>query len=302
MRTEASVNATATVANPGASKKAISFHYDQGNEFFRLILDSDNSYSCAMYEDESDTLEQAQARKLEYHIRQARAGGAERVLDIGCGWGALLTRLLTVHGVKSAVGLTLSENQAQWVRAMHLPGAEVRVESWSDHVPAAPYNSIISIGALEHFARPGVSREVRVAGYRKFFERCHGWLAPGAWMSLQAIGLGAVDRGIRGQFVAEHIFPESDLPRLGEITDAAEGIFEVISVRNDRADYKRTNQEWRKRLKKNWDAAVALAGEETVRTFDKYFRYSVAGFSFGTTNLYRLTLRRMNRPHFEIIW
>ena len=184
---------------------------------------------------------------------------------------------------------------------MRLPGAEVRVESWSDHVPGAPCNSIISIGAFEHFARPAVTREVRVAGYRKFFERCHGWLVAGGSMSLQNIGLGAVDRGVEGQFLAEHIFPESDLPRLGEITDAAEGIFEVISVRNDRGDYKRTNQEWRARLKKNSAAAVALAGEETVRTFDKYFRYSAAGFSFGTTNLYRLTLRKIGRSRFEII-
>ncbi|MHB8382917.1 MAG: class I SAM-dependent methyltransferase [Candidatus Binataceae bacterium] len=294
-------SANATVANPGASKDAISFHYDQGNEFFRLFLDRENNYSCAMYENESDTLEQAQERKLEYHIAQARASGAARVLDIGCGWGALLKRLVTVHGVKSATGLTLSENQAAWIRAMRLPGAAVRVESWSDHVPAAQYDSIISIGAFEHFARPAQSREVRLAGYRKFFERCHRWLRPGAWMSLQSIGLGAVNRGVEGQFVAEHIFPESDLPRLGEITDAAEGIFEVVSVRNDRADYKRTNQEFSARLKNNWDAAVALAGEQTVRVFAKYLRYSAAGFSFGTTNLYRLTLRRISRPNFEII-
>ena len=78
-------SANATIANPGASKKAISFHYDQGNEFFRLILDREHSYSCAMCENETDTLDEAQERKLEYHIKQARATSAERVLDIGCG-------------------------------------------------------------------------------------------------------------------------------------------------------------------------------------------------------------------------
>jgi len=69
-------------------------------------------------------------------------------------------------------------------------------------------------------------------------------------MSLPTIGLGTADRGIEGQFVAENIFPESDLPRLGEIADASEGIFEIVSVRNDRADYKRTNHEFRDRLRK----------------------------------------------------
>jgi hypothetical protein len=83
-----------------------------------------------------------------------------------------------------------------------------------------------------------------------FFERCYSWLNPGGWMSLQSIGLGAADRGVEGQFVAENIFPESDLPRLGEIADASEGIFEIVSVRNDRADYKRTNHEFRDRLRK----------------------------------------------------
>jgi cyclopropane-fatty-acyl-phospholipid synthase len=119
-------------------------------------------------------------------------------------------------------------------------------------------------------------------------------------MSLQSIGWGTTDRGIERQFVAENIFPESDLPRLGEIADAAEGIFEIVLVRNDRADYKRTNQEFRARLRRNWDAAVSLVGEETVRRFDKYFRVSAAGFRRGTTNLYRITFRRPANPHFDI--
>jgi cyclopropane-fatty-acyl-phospholipid synthase len=174
------------------------------------------------------------------------------------------------------------------------------MESWTDHEPDAPYNSIISIGAFEHFARPS-RRAVRVRGYRDFFERCHAWLNPGGWMSLQTIGLGATDRGVEGQFVAENIFPESDLPRLGEISDASEGIFEIVSVRNDRADYKRTNNEFRDRLRKNWDAAVSLVGEETVRRFDKYFRVSAAGFSRGTTNLYRITFRKLAHPRFDIV-
>lgn len=109
MRNELPSNG-ATTANPGASKAAISFHYDLGNEFFRLFLDRECCYSCAMYDDESDTLETAQQRKLEYHIQQARAEGAARVLDIGCGWGALQKKLVREHGVKLAVGLTLSEN------------------------------------------------------------------------------------------------------------------------------------------------------------------------------------------------
>src|SRR5260370_10169149 len=133
----------ATTTNPGTSKAAISFHCDLGNEFFRLFLDREWCYSCAMYDQEPDTFEAAQQRKLEYHIQQARADGAARVLDIGCGWGALQKKLVQEHQVKVAVGLTLSENQARWIRAMGLPGVEVRFESWSDHLPDAPYDSFI---------------------------------------------------------------------------------------------------------------------------------------------------------------
>jgi cyclopropane-fatty-acyl-phospholipid synthase len=106
--------------------------------------------------------------------------------------------------------------------------------------------------------------------------------------------------GIRGSVRRRKYLPENDLPRLGEIADASEGIFEIVSVRNDRVDYKRTNHEFRDRLRKNWDAAVHLVGEETVRRFDKYFRVSAAGFSRGTTNLYRITFRRLAHPRFNI--
>jgi cyclopropane-fatty-acyl-phospholipid synthase len=253
-----------------------------------------------MYDKDSESLERAQERKLEYHIQQARATAADRVLDVGCGWGALQKRLVNVHKVRLATGLTLSENQADWIRSMGLPGVEVRVESWSDHVPTTTYDAIISIGAFEHFAKPSSSRIDRLGGYREFFELCYRWLRPGGWMSVQTIGLGAVDRGTEGQFVAENIFPESDLPRLGEIADAVEGLFEIVLVRNDRSDYKRTNQEFRARLRRNWLAAIGLVGEETARRFDKYFRLSAAGFHLGTTNLYRITLRRVARPRFNI--
>jgi cyclopropane-fatty-acyl-phospholipid synthase len=119
-------------------------------------------------------------------------------------------------------------------------------------------------------------------------------------MSLQSIGLGAADRGVEEQFVAENIFPESDLLRLGEIADASGGIFEIVSVRNDRSDLQKYHHEFRDRLRKNWDAAVSLVGDETVRRFEKYFRISAAGFSRGTTNLYRITFRRLAHPRFDI--
>src|SRR5688572_16594443 len=89
----------------GATRAAIQHHYDVSNDFYRLWLDRNMLYSCALWE-EGDDLDQAQVRKMDYLIEAARAAGQERVLDVGCGWGAVLRRLVSVHGVKHARGLT----------------------------------------------------------------------------------------------------------------------------------------------------------------------------------------------------
>src|ERR1700688_4436191 len=101
---------TTLVGSLGASRAAIALHYDTSNDFFRLWLDESMCYSSACWREDNaeEELEVAQQRQLDRHIRQARASGAERVLDVGCGWGGVLRRLIDAHGVRQAVGLTLS--------------------------------------------------------------------------------------------------------------------------------------------------------------------------------------------------
>ena len=143
--------------------------------------------------------------------RRGGSAGAARVLDVGCGWGALLRRLVEHAGVSEAVGLTLSASQAAWVREHSGPGIEVREESWRDHKPEAPYDAIISIGAFEHFARPGLSPEEKLAAYREFFDFCRGALKDGGRLSLQTIAYVGSDVAMP-QFFAEEIFPETEPP------------------------------------------------------------------------------------------
>lgn len=286
---------TLTTQNPGASAEAIQHHYDVSNEFYRLWLDSTNTYSAALWED-NDTLELAQIRKLDYHINQARASNAKRVLDVGCGWGSTLKRLVEVHGVQQAVGLTLSNSQAEWISSFNQPQIDARVESWSDHVPTAPYDAIISIGAFEHFAQLNLSQDEKIAGYRAFFQRCHEWLQPGGCISLQSISYENSRREDFSQFYANEIFPESDLPRLADIATASERLFEVVALRNDREHYARTLRAWQKGLKANRAAAVNLVGEEVVSRYEKYLKFSIIGFHVGTMGLLRVTLRRIDNP------
>jgi cyclopropane-fatty-acyl-phospholipid synthase len=280
----------------GASARAIRHHYDVGNEFYRLWLDPTLTYSGALWE-EADDLEAAQLRKLDFHASRARAAGADRVLDVGCGWGSLLTRLTTRHGVRHAVGLTLSQEQARWIESSQTPGIEVRVESWADHEPAAPYDAIISIGALEHFARIDVPVAEKVENYRCFFERCHRWLRPGGHLSLQAIAYGNLLRDdIRSGFVIREIFPESDFVRLVEIAEACEYLFEIEQLRNDPADYERTCIEWVERLRKNREAAQAVAGADVTEKWERYLDLSVRGWQLRATNLLRISMRRIDHP------
>jgi cyclopropane-fatty-acyl-phospholipid synthase len=281
--------------DPGASLEAIQYHYDVSNDFYRLWLDNSLTYSCALWQD-NDTLETAQVRKIDWHVEQARAKHATRVLDVGCGWGSLLRRLVDVHGVKHAVGLTLSEAQTQWLQLLPHHGIDVRLESWTHHIPQEPYAAIISIGAFEHFTTTQLSPVEKVAVYRTFFSRCHDWLQPGGWMSLQTIAYGNLRRGkhYANPFIAHDIFPESELPRLHEIAEATEHLFELVTLRNDRADYARTCRVWFERLRANRALAVELCGEAVVARYERFLRTFSYSFELGAFWLLRLTLRRID--------
>jgi cyclopropane-fatty-acyl-phospholipid synthase len=283
------------IANPGASSAAIQSHYDIGNDFYRLWLDSDLNYSAAMWEP-GDTLDSAQLRKVDYHISQARAEGAALVLDVGCGWGAILRRLVEARGAHRAVGLTLSNAQADWIRSPGNPQIEVRVESWSDHHPTGQYDAIISIGAFEHFAKLEASDAEKVEGYRTFFALCRNWLKPQGRLSLQTFAYGSlrpreeVRNSAGTRFLSTAIFPETDPPRLTDIAAAIEGFFEVVALRNDREDYGRTCREWRRRLRANREQVVRIVGEEIFSRYERYLQLSTIGFETGHLALFRITL------------
>jgi cyclopropane-fatty-acyl-phospholipid synthase len=285
-------------AYEGASPAAIQHHYDLGNDFFALWLDPTRTYSCALWEDEGEPLEVAQLRKLDYIAEGARAPGTARVLDIGCGWGSMMRRLVERHGVKSVTGLTLSIAQAEHIQAAADERFDVRVENWADHSPSEPYDAIVSIGAFEHFADLSMTRPARVEAYRRFFAACAGWLAADGRVALQTITKGSnvrLDRQMTRDllFVIDRIFPESELPWLSEAIEASERLFEVVSIRNDAAHYARTCRCWLDALRANRDGVIELSGEQVFDEYDRYLRSSVAAFARHHVGLARIVFQRI---------
>jgi cyclopropane-fatty-acyl-phospholipid synthase len=282
----------------GASAAEIQHHYDLGNDFYGLWLDPSRTYSCALWNGAEDTLEAAQLRKLDYLANRVGARKGARVLDIGCGWGSMLRRLVEKHGVARAVGLTLSESQAEWVAGWANERYDVRVEHWAEHEPHERYDAIVSIGAFEHFADYGVPREKRIAAYRAFFERCRHWLPQGARLGLQTITKGSNVRLDRqtlsdGLFVIERIFPGSELPWPSEILEASERRFELVSARNDAEDYSRTTQVWLDGLRASRERASELAGEKAVADYERYLAASARSFANLHLGLMRLIFERV---------
>jgi cyclopropane-fatty-acyl-phospholipid synthase len=274
----------------GASPDAIRDHYDRGTSFYKLWLDESLTYSCGLW-DGASSLEDAQIRKLDFHIQNAEAVGAGRVLDVGCGWGSLLERAVNSSGVEQAIGLTLSKDQLDYVKQRGVNGVDARLENWVDHSPDQEYDAVFCIGMLEHCAHIDLESEAKVAAYRAFFQKCRSWLRGGGCLSLQTICFGTLRE--LDPFIREKIWPESNLPCLSEIVTASETEFETEAMVAGRHDYALTCREWAKKLEARHVEAAELVGDEAVSDFLRFLKMSAKAFDIGAFNLYRLKLRRI---------
>ena len=209
--------------------------------------------------------------------------------------------LLRVHGAHSVVGLTLSAAHEMHCSAQEVPGFDVRMESWVRHVPRRRYDRIRCFEALEHFAKETLAREERIDVYAQFFERCHGWLAPGGRVGLQVISFDSVGYQ-RAQCAAPvtdlvrgSIFPGSSPPHLSEILQAWEPYFAVRLIRGDGTRYTRTFAAWLERLKANRPAIEALVGADGLHESWKYLAGVQSLFRLHAWTLYRIVLDKRRK-------
>jgi cyclopropane-fatty-acyl-phospholipid synthase len=287
----------------GTSPAAIAHHYDLPGEFFALWLGDERVYSCALWSgDAAERLEDAQRRKLDFFANELLVRGT-RVLDIGCGWGALLDRFVNTHGAKSGVGLTLSESQAAFANGRPVSGVEYRLENWIDHQPASPYDAITCIEATEHLASDRLSPDEKVQVYCAFFKRCAHWLRDGGRLGLQLICLDNVGhegsrpgRGPASELFRSDIFPESMPASLGELVLGWETWFRVERFLNHPDHYSRTFRAWSLAYRANVARARAMVGDSTARTFARYFAAGETFFRLREDSLYRVILEKRPRP------
>jgi cyclopropane-fatty-acyl-phospholipid synthase len=270
------------------NQRNISHHYDVSNAFYRMWLDSRMVYSCAYFHKPDDSLDDAQAQKLDHICRKLRLAKGERFLDIGCGWGALIFWAAENYGV-NATGITLSRNQYEHVReqiAVRGLADRVRVElrDYAKLPDEEAFDKIASVGMFEH---------VGPRNYGRYFGKIQRILVPGGFVLNHGITHNALSRqslgsGI-GEFVEEYVFPGGELAHVSRVVEglAAQGL-EVVDGEALREHYARTLWHWVDRLEAHADAARADVGEEKYRIWRIYMAGSAHAFDRGWLSLWQL--------------
>jgi cyclopropane-fatty-acyl-phospholipid synthase len=268
----------------GASLQAIESHYDQGVDFYKLWIGDDLFYTAAKFTDpltgqiNTDDYDVAQIAKVRHHFDAIGANEESTILDLGCGWGPVLRYASEAVGVKRAVGITLSPQQTEYVDNLGLENVDVHLGSYENFQPNEQFDGILTLGALEHFAKPGLSPENKIEIYRNYFSLCRSWLKPRGRLSLQCSTWDSVSRQTALRIVPNDVFPESDLAYVWEVLEAADPHFELHYYERSHEDYIRTIANWQERFDHNSDRIRQLVGTEVHDFHHRYLRRVIAGF------------------------
>jgi cyclopropane-fatty-acyl-phospholipid synthase len=286
--------------NPGLKPhfEDVQAHYDLSDEFFALFLDPTRTYSCAYFERDDMTLEEAQFAKVDLSLGKLGLQPGMTLLDIGCGWGTTIVRGLEQYDV-NVVGLTLSRNQQAHVQQRldkHSSPRTKRVllQGWEQFDEKV--DRIVSIGAFEHFGRDR---------YDDFFKRAYEALPDDGVMMLHTIiqpsGEEFAERGLPitmtklrfMKFIMEEIFPGGDLPSAKTVQEHAERAgFAVNRVQQLRLHYARTLDYWSTALEARRDEAVAIQSQEVYDRYMKYLTGCADLFREGYTDVAQFTLAK----------
>ncbi len=267
-----------------AARENIHHHYDLGNDFYRLWLDEEMLYTCAYYPEAATTLEEAQRAKMELVCRKLRLRPGERVVEAGCGWGALALYMARHHGVRVRA-FNISRAQLEWARERAAgEGLEDRVEFVEGDYREirGHYDAFVSVGMLEHV---GQEQYPRLGAVMDAALEPHGRGLIHTIGSLHAAPMNT--------WIERRIFPGARPPTLDQMMDlfAPRG-FSVLDVENLRLHYAWTLHDWLERFEAHRDAVRERFGETFVRAWRFYLASSEAAFVTGNLQLYQVLFSR----------
>jgi cyclopropane-fatty-acyl-phospholipid synthase len=262
------------------SRRNIYSHYDLGNDFYRLWLDSRMVYTCAYFPQASATLEDAQTAKMDYICRKLRLQPGETVVEAGCGWGALALHMARQYGVR-VKAFNISREQIRHARQ------RAREENAGDLVEfieddyrnaSGKFDAFVSVGMLEHVGLDHYE-ELGNTIRRLIEDRGRGLLH----------FIGRSERGDFSRWIRKRIFPGAHAPTLREALQVLEphGYF-VRDVEDLQAHYATTLEHWLDRFDKSSGKVSAMYGAEFERAWRLYLAGSIAGFRTGTLQLFQI--------------
>ncbi len=263
--------------------EVIHHHYDVSNAFYEHVLGPSMAYTCAVFPHEGATLEEAQAEKYDLVARKLDLQPGQRLLDVGCGWGGMVRHAVREYGV-TALGVTLSEQQATWAQAMLereglADRGEVRHLDYRE-VAESGFDAVSSIGLTEH---------IGIRNYPAYFGFLRDKLRPEGRLLNHSITRHDNRNRPTGAFIDRYVFPDGELTGSGTIiTEAQDAGLEVMHEENLRRHYALTLKGWNENLLANWDACVAEVGIGTARVWGLYMASCRIGFERNEVQLHQV--------------
>ncbi|WP_434136388.1 cyclopropane fatty acyl phospholipid synthase (plasmid) [Pseudomonas luteola] len=258
-------------------------HYDLGNDFYAAMLDPRMTYTCGYWKNATD-LASAQEAKLDLICRKLSLRPGMKVLDIGCGWGSFMGYAAEHYGV-TCVGVTISREQAEFAKRKYagLP-LEFRLQDYRDLDDT--FDHIVSIGMFEHVGRKN---------HRAFMEVAHRCLKDDGLFLLHTIGKNQ-RHSAPDPWIDKYIFPNGDLPSIGQIGDALDELFVAEDLHNFGADYDKTLMAWFKHFDAAWPSFEKKLGTRFYRMWTYYLQSCAAAFRARNIQLWQWVLSKRGAP------
>ncbi|MGH8806287.1 MAG: class I SAM-dependent methyltransferase [Noviherbaspirillum sp.] len=281
-------------------EEAIRYHYDVSNDFYATWLDENMVYSCAYFENGDEDLATAQPKKIDHILTKIQLRPEQTLLDIGCGWGALVIRAAQKYGAK-CVGITLSANQFELAtdrvaRAGLSDRVEIRLQDYRD--VTGSFDRITSVGMFEH---------VGAKNLPMYFAKMRELLADGGMAMNHGITTTDPENGETpyggGEFIEQYVFPHGELAHIGTVLKAMqEGGLEAFDIENLRRHYAKTCGIWADNFEANADRIRTLVDDRRFRIWRVYLAGCAYAFAQNWVSLYQVVCTKASSEASTLPW